>query len=95
MDTEHLFMITNTWLEHLQYEEVDVEITEILYNATCTPKSFFVEIDSESWNPKIHIHCSYFKSFYISLMNAVPLRIVLLKCLEMVYKKRQDHLINS
>ena len=28
LDTEHLFMLTKTWLEYLQYEEVDVKISE-------------------------------------------------------------------
>ena len=40
LDTEHLFMIPKTWLEYLQYEEVDVDITENLYNTNCTPKYF-------------------------------------------------------
>ena len=56
LDTENLLILPKTWLEDLQYEEVDVDILENLYNDNCTPKSFFVEIDSESWNPKIHIN---------------------------------------
>ena len=63
LDTEHLFMLPKTWLEYLQYEEVDVEITENLYNANCTPTSFFVEKDFESWDPKIHGPCSYLHIF--------------------------------
>ena len=38
LDTEHLFMIPKTWLEYPQYEEVDVDFPEHLYNANCTPK---------------------------------------------------------
>ena len=48
LDNEHLFMIPKNCLEYLQYEEVDVEITEKIYNANCTLKSFFVENDFES-----------------------------------------------
>ena len=42
-DTEHLFMLPKTWLEYQQYEDVQVEITQNLYNAYCTPKYFYVE----------------------------------------------------
>ena len=42
LDTENLFMLPKTWLEYLQYEEVDVEISENLYNANCTSKYFLL-----------------------------------------------------
>ena len=42
LDDEHLFMLPKNWLEYIQYEEVDVEITENLYNANCMPKSFLL-----------------------------------------------------
>ena len=38
LNTEHLFMLPKTWLEYLQYEEVDVEISENLYDTNCMPK---------------------------------------------------------
>ena len=66
LDNEYLFMLPKTWLEYLQYEEVDVEITENLYNANCTPTSFFVEKDFESWDPKIHGPCNYIQGFYVA-----------------------------
>ena len=59
-------MLLKTWLEYLQYEEVDVEITENLYNANCTPKYFFVEKDFESWDLKIHGPRNYLHSFYVA-----------------------------
>ena len=68
LDTEHLYMLPKTWLEYLQYEEVDVDITENLYNAKCTPKYFFVEKDFESWDPKIHGPCNYLQSFYVAAL---------------------------
>ena len=40
LDSEHLFMLPKTWLEYLQYKEVDAEISENLYNANCTPICF-------------------------------------------------------
>ena len=66
LDTQHLFMINKTWLEYLQYKEVEVDITENLYNANCTPKSFFVEKYFESWDPKIHGPRNYLQSFYVA-----------------------------
>ena len=50
-------------LKYLQYEEVDVDITENLYNVNCTPKSFFVEKDFEIRDPKIHSPHHYLQSF--------------------------------
>ena len=68
LDTEHLFLIPKTWLEHLQYEEVDVDILENLYNANCTPKYVLVEKDFESWDPKIHGPCNYLQIVYVAAL---------------------------
>ena len=59
LNTEHLFMLPKTWLEYLQYEEVDVEISENLYDTNCMPKYVFVEKHFESCDPKIHGPCNY------------------------------------
>ena len=67
LDTEHLFMLPKTWLEYLQYEEVDVDITENLYNANCTPV-FFAEKYFEIWDPKIHGPRNYLQSFYVAAL---------------------------
>ena len=61
-------MLPKTWLEYLQYEEVDVEIPENLYNANCTPKYFFVDKYLESWDPKIHGPRNYLQSFYVAFI---------------------------
>ena len=45
-----------------------MDITENLYNANCTPKSFFVEKDFESWDPKIHGPRNYLQSFYVAAL---------------------------
>ena len=83
LDNEHLFMLTKTWLEYLQYEEVDVEILENLYNANCTPKSYFVGKDFESWDPKSTVLVIIFVVFMwlLSLINSVPIIIVHLQLL--------------
>ena len=47
-----------------------MEISKHLYNANCTPKSFFVEKHFESWDPKIHGRSNYFQS-----NNNYPLEI--------------------
>ena len=59
-------MIIKTWFEYLQYEEVDADISENLYNANCTPTYCFVEKYFESWDPKIHSPCNHFQSFYVA-----------------------------
>ena len=43
LDAAHLFKLHKTWLEYLQNEKLDVEISETLYNDNCTQKSYFVE----------------------------------------------------
>ena len=58
-------MLPKTWLEYLQCEEVDMEITVNLFNATRTPKYFFVEKDFESWNTQIHGPHNYLQNFYV------------------------------
>ena len=65
---EHLSMLPKTWLEYLQYEEVDVDILENLYNANCTPKYVLVEKDFESWDPKIHGPCNYLQIVYVAAL---------------------------
>ena len=66
LDIEHLFMIPKTWLEFLQYEEIDVEITDNLYNSNCTPKYIFVEKYLETYDPKIYAPCNYLQSFCVT-----------------------------
>ena len=65
MDTEYLFMLPINWLNHHVAPDVNVEIVKNLYNAYCTPKSFFVEKDFDSWYPKTHCPCNYIQSFYM------------------------------
>ena len=83
LDTEHLFILPKPWLEYLQYEEVDVEISENLCNANCMPKYFFAEKDFESWDPKFYGPRNYLQGFYVplSFKNAGPIRIIHLQCL--------------
>ena len=68
LDNEHLLMITKTWLKYIQYEEVDAEITENLYNANCMPRYFFVDKDFESWDPKTHGPRNYLQGFYVAAL---------------------------
>ena len=60
-------MLPKNWLEYLQYEEVDMDIMENLYNANCT-SIFFVEKYFESWDPKIHGPSNYLHSFYVAAL---------------------------
>ena len=39
-DTEHLLVLPKTWLEYQEYEDVQVKITQNLYNAYCMSKYF-------------------------------------------------------
>ena len=41
LDDEHLIMLPKTWLEYLQYEEVDVEISDNLYKCQLYAKICF------------------------------------------------------
>ena len=68
LDTEHSSILPKTWLEYLQYEEVDVEISENLYNANCTPKYFLVEKYFDSWDPKIYGPRNYLHGFYVAAL---------------------------
>ena len=68
LDTKHLFVIPINWLEYQEFVDVNVEITKILLNAYCTQKSFFVEKDFESWDPKIHGPRNYLQSFYVAAL---------------------------
>ena len=61
-------MLPKTCLKYLQYKEVDVDITENLYNANCKPKPFFIEKYFESWYPKIHGPCHCLQSFYVAAL---------------------------
>ena len=61
-------MFPKNWLEYQQYEEVDVEILENLYNANCTPKYFFAEKYFESWDLKIHVPRHYLQSFCVAAL---------------------------
>ena len=61
-------MLPKTWLEYLQYEEVDVEIKENVYNANCTPEYCFAEKYFEIWDPKIHSPHNYLQSFYVDAL---------------------------
>ena len=45
-----------------------MEVTEILYNANCTPKSFFVDKYFDGWDPKIHGPRNYLQSFYVAAL---------------------------
>ena len=90
-------MLPKTGLDYIQYEEVDVEISENVYNANCTPKYFFVKRYFESWDPKIHGPRNYLQIFMwpLSFINAGPISIIHLQCLETVYIKRQDCLMKG
>ena len=61
-------MLPKTWLEYLQYEEVDVEISENLYHANCTPNLVFVEKHFDSWDPQIHDPRNYLQSFNVAAL---------------------------
>ena len=67
-DTEHLFTLPFNWLNCLEVPDVNVDILENFYNAFRTPKYFFVEKYSESWDPKIHSPRNYPQSFYVSAL---------------------------
>ena len=45
-----------------------MEITQNLYNAYYTPKSFYVEKYFESWDPKIHGPRKYLQIFYVAAL---------------------------
>ena len=66
MDNEYLFVLPKNWLEYQQYEDVHVTITQNLYNAYCTPTSFFVEKYFEIWDPKIYGPRNYLRGFYVA-----------------------------
>ena len=66
LDAEDLLKFPKTWLEYLQYEEVDVDISKNLYNANCTQKYFFIKKYFEGWDPKIHGPRNFLQSFYVA-----------------------------
>ena len=68
LDTEYLFMLTLNWLNNCKVPDVYVDILENFYYAFRTPKSFFVEKDFESWDPKIHGPLNYLQSFYVDAL---------------------------
>ena len=45
-----------------------MDIVQNFYNAYSTPKSFFVEKDFDSWDPKIRGPCNYLLSFYVAAL---------------------------
>ena len=67
-ENENLLMLTKTWLEYQQYQDVRVEITQNLYNAYCMLKYIYVEKYFESWDPKIHSPRNYLQSFYVDAL---------------------------
>ena len=83
LDTENLFMLPKTWLEYLQYEEVEVDISENLYNAKCNPKYFLLRNISRVGIPKSTVLVIIFRVFMwpLSLVNAGPIRIIHFQCL--------------
>ena len=97
LDTEHLFMLPNNWLEYQEYADVNVYIKQNFYNTHCTKKSCFVETDFESWDSKIHGPCNYLLIFMwpLSLKNAGPRSIIHLQYFKMLFKKRWDHIIKA
>ena len=56
-------MLPINWLNYRKVPDVNVDIVQNLYNAYCTPKSFFVEKYFDSWYPKIHGPHNYLQSF--------------------------------
>ena len=64
--TENLFMIPINWLNYHKVPDVNVEIAQFFNNANCTPKSVFVEKDSNGWDPKIHGPRNYIQIFYVA-----------------------------
>ena len=68
LDDEHLFTLPRNCLEYQQYEDVNVEITQYIYKAYCTPTYFYVEKYFESWDPKIHGPRIYLQSFYMAAL---------------------------
>ena len=63
MDTEHLLILPNNWLNSREVPDVIVDILLILYNAYYIPKYFFAEKYFESWYPKIRSPCNYLQIF--------------------------------
>ena len=66
LDTEHLFMLPNNWLNHCEVPYVNVDIMQNFYNAYRTPKSFFVEKNSDVWDPNIQGPRNYLQSSYVA-----------------------------
>ena len=61
-------MLPINWLEYQKLVYVNVEITQNFYNAYSTKKYVFVEIDFDSWDPKIHSPRNYLQSFYVAAL---------------------------
>ena len=68
LDTEHLFMIPINLLNHREVPDGNVKIVQNFYNAYSTPKSFFVEKDFDSWDPKIHGSRNYLQGFNLAAL---------------------------
>ena len=97
MDTEHLFMLPNIWLECQQYADFNVDITQNFYNAYCTQKSFSLRNISIVGVPKSTFLIIIFRAFMwlLPLSNALPRIIIHLQCFEMVSQRRRDCLIKA
>ena len=65
MDTENVLILTIYWLNYREVPYVNVDIVQNLSNAYSTQKSFFVEKDFDSWDPKIDGPCNYLQIFYV------------------------------
>ena len=89
LDTEHSFMFPINWSNYIEVTDVSVEIVQRFYIAYCTPTSFFVEKDFDSFDPKIHGTCIYLQSFIwpLSFINSGSRSIIHLKCFETVSQK--------
>ena len=97
LDTEHLLMIPKTWLDYLQNEDFDVDISEHLYNANCAKKSIYFGNIPRVGIPKSMVLVIIFRVFMwpLSLINSGPISIIHLQCLELLYQKLQYHLIKA
>ena len=89
LDTENLFMILINWLIHHEVPNVNVEISQNFYNASCTPKYFLLRKISIVGILKSTVFVIIFRLFMwpLSLMNGGARSIIHLQCFEMASKK--------
>ena len=97
MGTEHWFIIPINSLNHRKVPDVNMEIVQNFYNAYSMPKSFLLRNISMVGIPKSTVLVIIFRVFMwpLSLINAVPWRIIHLQYFEMVSQKGQDHLLQA